>query len=70
MNHAISVEQLCKLITIIKERKTVPEDEIKKELNPAQFRFFIQIVRNLEGVKYSQKKRAFEVSGWTPEGVM
>jgi hypothetical protein len=34
---AIAVSQLCKLLDRIKEKKTVSEEEIRKELNDAQF---------------------------------
>ena len=58
---AIAVSQLCKLLDRIKEKKTVSEEEIRKELNDAQFETFTNLVQNLSGVKYDKEKGVFEV---------
>ena len=58
---AIAVSQLCKLLDRIKEKRMVPEEEIRKELNDAQFETFANLVQNLSGVKYDREKKTFEV---------
>jgi hypothetical protein len=61
---AIAVSQLCKLLDRIKEKKTVSEKEIRKELNDAQFETFTSLIGILDGVIYNKEKGVFEVEKW------
>ena len=61
MEGAISVSQLTNIFDRIKKKRTVSEEEIKKELNDAQFRLFYKLVRNTRGIRYNIKKKVFEV---------
>jgi len=61
---AIAVSQLCKLLDRIKEKKTVSEKEIRKELNDAQFETFTSLIGILDGVRYNKEKGVFEVEKW------
>jgi len=61
MEGAIAVSQLCKLLDRIKEKKTVSEKEIRKELNDAQFETFTSLIGILDGVIYNKEKGVFEV---------
>ena len=60
MDGAISVSQLCNLLDTIREKKTISEKEIRKELNDAQFRLFVHLIKNTRGIRYNIKKKAFE----------
>ena len=61
MDGAIAVSQLCNLLDRIKEKKTVSEEEIRKELNDAQFETFTSLIRILDGIIYNEEKGVFEV---------
>ena len=61
MDGAIAVSQLCNLLDTIREKRTVSEEEIKKELNDAQFRLFVHLIKNTRGIRYNIKKKVFEV---------
>jgi hypothetical protein len=58
---AIAVSQLCKLLDRIKEKRMVSEEEIRKELNDAQFETFANLIIALDGVRYNKEKGVFEV---------
>ena len=58
---AIAVSQLCKLLDRIKEKRMVSEEEIRKELNDAQFETFTSLIGILDGVIYNKEKGTFEV---------
>ena len=58
---AIAVSQLCKLLDRIKEKRMVSEEEIRKELNDAQFETFTSLIRILDGIIYNEEKGVFEV---------
>ena len=58
---AIAVSQLCKLLDRIKEKRMVSEEEIRKELNDAQFETFTSLIGIWEGVRYNKEKGVFEV---------
>ena len=64
MDGAIVVSQLCNLLDRIKEKKTVSEEEIRKELNDAQFETFTSLIGIWEGVRYNKEKGVFEVEEW------
>jgi hypothetical protein len=61
MEGAIAVSQLCKLLDRIKEKRMVSEEEIRKELNDAQFETFTSLIRILDGIIYNEEKGVFEV---------
>jgi len=45
----------------IKEKRMVSEEEIRKELNDAQFETFTSLIRILDGIIYNEEKGVFEV---------
>ena len=61
MEGAISVSQLTNIFDRIKKKRMVSEKEIKKELNDAQFRLFVHLIKNTRGIRYNIKKKVFEV---------
>jgi hypothetical protein len=61
MNGAIAVSHLTNIFSRIKEKKTISEEELKKELTNSQLMLFHKLVSNTQGIRYNVKRKAFEV---------